>query len=343
MDFVRNKVVNDMIKAFMQATMLSMKRGVFVPKEAVKYSRGKLKVDGILIVSENLIDNPDFSFYRRLFALYWDISVPFKLLKRQLHFVRKLFGPNVLSNNVIKPQDFLLREIICRMVTGKSYSRIKPIRRHQFAQHFFGKDYIVLELLNHHPMGSVLLQWFRALKNFRDYLYSRQGNVISWNMWTYKPTELLSKIPSFNLELLGDKRLTKRQLAALYGRKFRMEKVILWTLLFDTKAIVKELFITPSLCLVVRFSLQGLFVYVKDTTVTVSGNGSIRFRFRVPSLVAAFQGLPTFKTPNIKASLMPGRLLQIRKFLTDPAYFSKPIKQVTIDKWLKAFMPSKKG
>lgn len=336
MDFVRHKVVNRMIEIFMLATKISMRRGPMIPARGIAYRRGRIKVDGIVLAADMILLNPEFGTYRKLFKIFWSILTPIKLAKRQVHFLGRMLGANCLIKNKISYTEHLYKEAISWLMFRKSFRDIQPWKRDTVKRIGF-KDFFSF-MNDSHPMFLVLIQWFRKFIEIQGKLAEYSGDIIEWHKGRSDIKESTAKawFPGFNLELLGDRALTRRQIEALNGRKLKVEALYLWHLLFATKAIVREINLTATLRLVAHFSLTDFFLYVTRVDVTVKENGDVRVKHNAPSAIQAIEHLEIWRTPKIQPMLMPGRLLHIRHFLSFPDRVLKKNDR-TLDSWIDSF------
>lgn len=256
-DFVRQKHLLKMM------TVLGMQMGynpllARMPNNAVTYNKGKIRVSGILLASWAYTEMPFKKEYDILFETYWKLDVRLRMFSRLMKQYRRFFGAQVMDSEELKLTPKGCWEIVSFLNFNKPFYALPEYRQD------------LIKLLNplpwiktfyNHPAWSIFLQRFKSMIDFKIYVSSHRGVLDSSTDQGPFAKDLISKVPTFDGSLLGERKLSARQVARLKNRKERFRYLYLWHMLWKGPVIQRSLSITHKLKIVSAFSLTDHFVY----------------------------------------------------------------------------------
>lgn len=304
-DFVCGKVIE----------MLTMSGGILTEelarewakaKPGVYFRRGRIRVNGINAVVEPMLAwRPDlFEDFRKDFDLFWTFNVRLRAVQRCMRLTRQLLGSTIFSDRIIRPTFTFYLSFYSRMFFNKGLEELKP-----------NKVKVIRNLIPKVKMPGVFSKFWkmapgRILRLNLKELWSIQTTVFgglfqsSYNSpKTYD--NLISAFPFLGYSIFGEKRLTRRQISSLRGRKELMYRIVLWDLLFNVPIIRKELQLSPSSRFNIELSLYGFVAFNNFAVISKKDEQICKIKFVRPSVITTGDGLPVYKDRYLN----PGKMV----------------------------------
>jgi len=295
--------------------------------KGVAFKRGKIKVDAIVLFSQFFDNDKIFDNYRRIYDEYWGLFVNLKLLKVQMRQYRRLFGVDCFETGQLNFTKHFWYEAYSYLLFGRPFAKLKEVKR-SFVMNYWNPEIAGLMQSWHHPMLQIMKDHFTLVRSWSMEV-KKSGGVIGYTFaGSAEHNPLLKRFPSFNTELMGVRPLTDVQLAKLANRKRRLKAANLWNLIYDTRAIKKQLSLANDIRICLNMSLQGLVVYspVYQMIDRSDQDKPPLVKFKAPAFVKTLPGINPFDKMWSDPSMFPEQLIGINNLIQNKAGTYHPYK-----------------